>query len=148
MTGPQVEVPYEPLTPIQVEEQLRKLHNESRAAQKEMRTARLALVDARGALTIAKAVLEFAVADATTSPECPVPGRSAGEVTVAFRDAWVVKQTKAERLAVLEAEANTRRLAAAMEAARDFARSVSEQLSAVQSIGAQVRDAYRGTGRP
>lgn len=59
-----------------------------------------------------------------------------------------MRQTKAERLAVQEAESAVRDLVTAMENARTFAHSVTEQLSAVQSIGASVREAYRGTGGP
>lgn len=146
MTEPEQETPYEPLTPIEVEAQLRSLTNHSRAGQQQMRLARAALAEGRKKVAIAKTLLSFAIADQLDAADCPPVGRGAGETTVAVRDAWVVRKTKAERLALQEAESTVRDLVTAMENARTFAHSVSEQLSAVQSIGASVREAYRGTG--
>lgn len=140
----QTDAPYEPLTPIQVEEQLRKLHNASREAEKDIRACRNMLVRARGALTSAKAVLQFAIADVTTEPDCPVVGRGDGEVTVKYRDAYVVKRTRAERMTVVDAQADVDRAAATLESARDFAKSVSEQLIAATAINKSVIEAYRG----
>lgn len=142
----QTDAPYEPLTPIQVEEQLRKLHNASREAEKDIRACRNMLVRARGVLTSAKAVLKFAAADVTTEPECPVVGRGDGEVTAAYRDAYVVKRTRAEQMAVVDAHADVDRAAATLESARDFAKSVSEQLIAVTAINKSVIEGYRGSG--
>jgi hypothetical protein len=139
----QPDAPYEALTPIQVEEQLRNLHNRSGEAARDIRAARAALAKARAELTRAKAVLEFAISDATLDPACPVVGRGAGEFTIGYRNAWVVRETRAERQAVLDATAVVQAGTTMLASAIDFRTAVSEQLMAVQSINKSTIEAYR-----
>lgn len=123
----EVEFEYTDMSPAQVEQKLRYLHDQLGSSTDELRKARQAELTAQLALTGAKA-------RATLSPACPKVER--GGCTVAERNAWVQLAIQHEFEAYEIAKA-------ARQAATDYTRTVRDQLAAVQSIGASVREAYR-----
>lgn len=97
--------------------------------------ARQALADKRDLEVDALAALKSAKRRALLSPDCPKVRRN--EWTVAERDAWAEDQCADEELAWMLARA-------ARQAASDHLRTVGKQGGFQQSIGASVRDSYRG----
>lgn len=146
MTEPEQEKPYEPLTPVQIEREVRRLHHERDRAQQQIEAARDVLTNARQASTRAKAALTVAVALATLRPDCPVMGRGPGEVAAAVRDAWLVLQTLDEREKVTNTATDVTAANAVMNAAMEYAEQVSEQMMSAAGLNKSVTEAYRGTG--
>lgn len=146
MTSTEIEKPYEPLTPVQIEKEIRRLHHERERAQQQIEAARIDQVNARAIATSAKAALTVAIAKATLRPDCPVMGRGPGEVAAAVRDAWIVMETLDEREAVTTATTDVSAASAVMSAAFQYAEQVSEQLMAATSLNKSVTEAYRTGG--
>lgn len=148
MTEPEQQKPYDPLTPVQVENRIVDLDKSRTETRMELTAAADELVEAQEELTMAKARLEFAIADLTDSPECLVVGRGPGEVTVAQRDAFVVKRTRQERDAVMGAQAVVRRRRAVVDAARRHISEIADQTISAQALLKSANEAYRGIGGP
>jgi len=124
------EYDYKDMSPVQVEQKLRYLHDQLGTSTEELRKARQAELEAQLALTGAKA-------RATLSPACPKVAR--GGCTVAERNAWV-------QLAIQNEDQAYETAKVMRQAATDYVKTVRDQLAAVQSIGASVREAYRAIG--
>jgi septal ring factor EnvC (AmiA/AmiB activator) len=142
------EKPYEPLTPVQIERETRRLHHERDRAQQQIEAARDVLTAARQASTRAKAALTIAVAKATLLPDCPVMGRGPGEVAAAVRDAWLVVHTLDERERVTDTATDVTAASAVMTAAMEFADQVSDQMMTATSLNKSTTEAYRTSGGP
>lgn len=141
-----IEVPAEPLTPVQVENRIVELDRSRTETRMKLTEAADAMLDAQEDQSMAKSRLEFAIADVTDSPECPVVGRGPGEVTCAQRDAYVVKATRAEREAVMGATSVVRRRRAVVDAARRQINEIADLTISAQSLLKSTNEAYRGTG--
>lgn len=120
----------EDVTPLNVEAWLRWCLTALTLAQRELRSARDEEVNKEHEYRKAKRAAMF-------HPDCPQVTR--GGVTTAERDAWVEQQSQDKEL--------TYRLAAAKkDAAADHLRTLRDQASIVQSLGASVRQAYSAAG--
>lgn len=128
MTEPEFE--YTDMSPAQVEQKLRYLHDQLGLSTEALRKARQEELEAQLAVTSAKA-------RATLSPACPKVAR--GGCTVGERNAWVQLAIQHESEAYETAKVTR-------QAATDYVKTVRDQLAAVQSIGASVREAYRSVG--
>lgn len=126
---------YTDMTPAQVEQKLRYLHDELDRGTAALRKARQEEMEAQTALTTGKA-------KAMLADDCPRVGvieEDGHRITVAYRDAWV-------QLQIAETEQAYETAKVIRQAATDYLRTVRDQLGAVQSINASVREAYRGLG--
>lgn len=119
---------YDPQTPPGAEAALQAFSDALEEARDLLAAKRDAEVDALAALKAARR-------RALLSPDCPKVRRN--ECTVAERDAWAEDQAADEELAWMLARA-------ARQAAADHLRTVGKQGGFQQSIGASVRDSYRG----
>ncbi|MGW1680522.1 hypothetical protein [Saccharopolyspora sp. NPDC002376] len=122
--------PYEPLSPVQIEQKLRQCVTDLTKAEGALSTA-------RDAETQADIAYRSAYRRAMLSPDCPRVTR--GGYTTSERDAWVDEQC-AEQWQDYRI-AQTKR-----EAAQDHLRTVRDVATAVQSLGALVRTAYAMAG--
>lgn len=116
----------EPLTPVQIETELRRLYNAISANQ-------LMLMQIRTEEMDAKIAFEKAHLIATMSPDCPKVGR--GDSTVAERNDWIRQQEFAEYEAYERAKKRTRNC-------RDYQASLEQQCSLVQSMNKSVVATY------
>lgn len=126
----------EPDTPPTAEATLRSLSD-------QMEVARAGLRDARDQEVKAEHAYRSALRRALLSESCPKVGvrlESGERITVAIRDAWADEQVADEELEWQIARATRK-------AAADHMRTLRDQASVAQSIGASVRESYRGTGR-
>lgn len=119
---------YDPQTPPGAEAALQSFSDALEEARELLAEKRDLEVDALAALKAAKR-------GALLSDECPKVRRN--ECTVAERDAWAEEQCAEEEKAWMLAKA-------ARQAAADHLRTVGKQGGFQQSIGASVRDSYRG----
>lgn len=124
--------PEEPLTPVEIEQRLRRGITVLTQAQQQLRAAREAETDAELAY-------KRALWAAYLSPECPTVGRASGDSTVAVRDAWVGERTVREWEAYRRAEV-------VREAAQDHLRTTRDVIEVLRSLGASVRTAYDVAG--
>jgi hypothetical protein len=122
--------PYEPLTPVQVEQRLRQMVNDLARATRDLGAARDAEV-------AAKHRYEDAHRRALLSDDCPKVTR--GGYTTAERDAWV--ETRA---AVLQRAYDLAEVA--RRAAEDHLRTLREQAVVISVIAKSVNAAYMFTG--
>lgn len=122
----------EPLTPVEIEQRLRRSITLLTQAQQ-------ALAAARDTETEAELDYKRAHYAAVLDPECPKPGRGAGDSTVGERDAWVAQRTH-------DAFRRYKFAETAREAAQDHLRTVRDVSSILQSLGASVRQAYGMAG--
>lgn len=120
----------EALTPVQVEQRLRYLHNELTRAQVVLRNARDAEVNAKHAF-------ESKQRRALLSKDCPKVTR--GGYTTAERDAWVALQVEEEQQVFDLAEV-------ARRAAEDYLRMTRDQGVLVASLARSVNQAYAMAG--
>lgn len=121
----------EPMTPVGVENWLRRSVSALTKAESDLR-------DARDEETDADIAYRSAHRKAMFHPDCPRVTR--GGTTTAERDAWVDEQCAEEW--------QTYRLAVAKrESAQDSLRVKRDVATAVQSIGALVRTAYSTAGQ-
>lgn len=124
------ERPYEPLSPVDVEQKLRWLSAQLTHAQQALAEARDDEVGKRHQLNAARR-------RAILSEDCPKVTR--GGMTTAERDAWVDDQVPELQLAHDLA-------AAKRESAQDHLRVLREQAEITRSLGAFVRQAYELAG--
>lgn len=122
--------PYQPLSPVAVEQKLRTLVT-------ELTRAEAALRHARDAEVAAKHAFEAAHRRALLSDDCPKVTR--GGFTTAERDAWVAEQVVGLEQAFDLAEATRK-------AAEDHLRVVRDQAMIVMSLGKSVNAAYSMAG--
>lgn len=125
---------YEPPTPEQIEARIVRLDNAREEADRERTEAGDRLIDAQEDLAMAEAALEYAIAEYIGSAECPVVGREPGQVTVADRDAAVVRATRKQRDAVRGARAVVRRRRAVVDAARRKTQRIADQTISAQAL--------------
>lgn len=118
------------LTPLETEQALTEVKNESGRAWRILKDARNAEVAAKKAYRVAKT-------EALLGGDCPRVGRDG--VTVAERDAWIDQQTEEEHSAMEAAKAMT-------ENAKDYLSTVREQGSHIQSQHKSVMQAYQMAG--
>lgn len=118
------------LTPVQIEEKLRKLVNDLTRAQHALRVARDNEVDA-------KHRYEADYRRAVLSEEAPKVAR--GGVTTAERDAWVGEQAAVTQRAYDAAEANRK-------ASEDHLRTLRDQAMCVMALGKSVQAAFNLAG--
>lgn len=123
---------YEALTPVQIEARLSQSITELTRSQQALREARDLETDAELAY---KSEYYRAILDANA------PQVHRGGYTVAERDAWVGLRCR-------EAFERYRRAQALREAAQDHLRTVRDVTEVLRSLGASVRTAYEGAGRP
>lgn len=124
------EQPYEPLSPLDIEQKLRWLSTQLTQAQKALEKARDDEVSKRHALNAARR-------RAILSEDCPKVTR--GGVTTAERDAWVDDRLPDLQLAYDLASAKR-------ESAQDHLRVLREQAEITRSLGTFVRQAYELAG--
>lgn len=125
-----------PLNPSQTDAFLQVLNNELEVAGAAVRAARKHWAACKEAFETGETRLLM-------SPECPRVGRTASDVTVAERDAWVRSQIGAEYKALHFA--NVR-----LDNATDYAWQVKEQVSLLQSLNNNAKatfDSYPGGNR-
>jgi hypothetical protein len=124
--------PYEPLSPVDIEQKLRDLVNRLATAYKD-------LAEARDAEVHAKHSYEAQHRAALLNPDRPRVER--GGMTTAERDAWVADQCAEQREAYDIAEV-------VRKAAEDHLRVIRDQASVVQTLARSVQQAYSmaGTG--
>lgn len=130
MTAPWENRQYEPMTPVDSENQLRWVLRAMYDAQHELREQRDAEVSA-------KHEFERAHRAALLSAECPKVTR--GGHTTAERDAWVNKQCAAEREHYELAEVTRK-------AAEDRVRTLNAQSMVIAALAKQVNLAYAVAG--
>jgi hypothetical protein len=147
MTEPEQEH-YEPLTPVQIEREVRHLHKERARAQQMIEAARVEVVKTRSAVTSAKGALTVAIAKAGMREDCPVMGRGSGQVSKDERTGWIVLETLDERAALETATNNAIAARAVLDAAFGFAKQVSEQMMTGTSLNKSTTEAYRTSGGP
>lgn len=123
---------FEPLTPVEVERQIRWTQNQMTRAQAKLR-------DARDEEVAAKHAFERAHRRALLSGECPKVTR--GGWTSAERDAWVDEQCAEEREAYEVAEV-------ARKAAEDHLRTLYQQGTLAATLAKSVHQAYATSGVP
>jgi hypothetical protein len=125
----------EPDTPPSAERTLQSLSDEMDVAREGLRAARDTEVEAEQAYRSAlrKALLSDAI------PKVALRREDGSRVTVAERDAWAADRVADEELRWQIAKATRR-------AAADRLNILKTQTSVAQSIGASVRESYRGTG--
>lgn len=121
---------YEPLSPHQIEERLRRCVTELTHSEKQLAQARDVEVEAEQVYQAAKRQAMF-------SPDCPRVER--GSVTVADRDAFVDERCADEYRAYRLAQA-------ALQAAQDHQRTVRDTTSTYQSIASLCRTALSLAG--
>lgn len=125
-----VELEYEPLTPIGVEQHLNRLRNEMPKAVAALREARRAEVRARSAYKAERR-------KALLSGDCPKPSRDGH--TVAYRDAWVEEQAAKAEWAYDVAKVSR-------EAAEDHVKGLRDESMVVMTLGKSVNLAYQTSG--
>lgn len=122
---------YQPLNPVQVEQQLRHCVTQLYAAEKK-------LADCRDSEVEAELRYRSEYRKALLSEDCPKVVR--GGVTVAERDAWVEQECEA-------AFDSYRLWQVKCQAAQDHVRITRDVASTVQSIAALIRQAYAMAGQ-
>lgn len=128
------EPPPEPDSPPKSEDRLDRLSAALEANEQALKEAADELLDAEDDR-------DSAWRTAMLSGECPKVGVFGGvRTTVAYQQAWVAERVKKQERRVREAHVR-------MRAATDQRRKLEGQLRAAQSIGASVRESYRGAGR-
>lgn len=123
---------YEALTPVEIERMLS-------ASITQLTTGQRALQKARDAETETELAYRRALYRATLDENAPRVARDG--YTVAERDAWVALRCREEWEAWRIAQT-------AREAAQDHLRTVRDVTEVLRSLGASVRTAYEGAGRP
>jgi hypothetical protein len=123
---------YEPLSPVDIEKQLRWVLNALTRAQAGLR-------EARDEEVAAKHVFERAHRLAMLSGACPKVTR--GGFTTAERDSWVNEQSVEPREAYELAEAKRR-------AAEDHLRTLRDQSMVMATLAKSVHQAYAMSGVP
>lgn len=126
MTEPQ----YEPLTPVEIERQIRWTTN-------QMTLARTVLADAREGEVRAKHAFEGVKRRIVLSAECPKVAR--GGHTVLDRDSWVDERTAPMREAYELAEVRRK-------AAEDHLRTLFQQGMLAATLAKSVHQAYQMSG--
>lgn len=121
------------LTPAEVERFLNLLSNEIANAQE-------ALVKARDRELEAKQIYTQAKNKALLSDDCPHVGRSAGDVTVGVRDAWVESLVDSELWIYKTAKVER-------ENAESYVWAIKDQIEVLRSIGVLSRQAFDLSGR-
>jgi hypothetical protein len=121
---------FEPLTPVEVERQIRWVQNKLTQAQAELR-------DARDAEVSAKHTYERAYRKTILSGDCPKVTR--GGYTTAERDAWVADQCADEHEAYELAEVKRK-------AAEEHLRTLYQQGTLSATLAKSVGQAYQMAG--
>lgn len=124
---------YTPMTPVEIEQHLKRLFNELARAQLDLRRKRDDELSA-------KQTYESGHRKLILDPACPKVSRKEGGVTVDERDAWVDTRVENEKF--------TLEVAAAERAnAEDYLRVLRQQVDIVRSLGTSARQAYEISGR-
>lgn len=123
---------FEPWTPVQVERKLAELMNAVAEAEMKMRGLLEQEADARQAYERAHVI-------AATDPNCPVPGRGAGQATVGERDSWIRGMCEDEYNGLVYAELN-------VTLQKRYIQRLEQQCSLVQTMSKHVLAAYAVAG--
>jgi hypothetical protein len=129
---PRQRAQYEALSPVQIEARLSQSITDLTHAQQTLR-------EARDVETEAELIYKQEFYRAVLDKNAPQVHR--GGYTVGERDAWVALRCR-------ESFERYRRAQATREAAQDHLRTVRDVTEVLRSLGASVRTAYEGAGRP